>query len=317
MLLALVWWSVLLLTKNRDAFQAKAELLQLGMAAEQRIASGADFMASPEYAALEAEYQMQEWMIFGEAAIFVVTLCAGIYLVNRSYRKEVAAARQQRNFLLSITHELKSPLAGIRLALETFKKRVLRDDQRARLTDSALGETSRLTNLVEDLLLSAKLDTQYTPNLEPLNLAELAGEWIARLRTKYPRIDFALRIEGEEFDVLADRYGMGSVLSNLLENAVKYLGDGRHVEVAICEGPEDVMIEVRDDGVGIPDAEKPHVMEKFYRVGNEDTRSTKGTGLGLYIVNEVVQAHRGKVSLRDNSPRGTVFSICLPFGEAA
>ena len=317
MILALAWWSVLLVTKNRDAFQAKAELLQLGMAAEQRIVTGAEFVASPEYAALESGYQMQEWMIIGEAIVFVVTLCVGIYLVNRSYRKEVAAARQQRNFLLSITHELKSPLAGIRLALETFRKRVLREDQRERLTESALAEAARPTNLVEDLLLSAKLDTQYSPNLEPLDIAALAGEWVGRLRAKYPGIEFVLRVDGEEFDVLADRYGMSSVLSNLMENAVKYIGEGHRVELVVCERGEDVLIEVRDDGLGIPDEEKPHVMEKFYRVGNEDTRSTKGTGLGLYIVSEVVQAHGGRVGLRDNHPRGTVFEICLPFGEAA
>ena len=317
MLLALAWWSVLLVTKNRDAFAAKAELLELGMAAEQRIGSAADFMQSGEYAQLEADYRAQERMIIGEAVVFVVTLCLGIYLVNRSYRKEVDAARQQRNFLLSITHELKSPLAGIRLALETFKRRVLRDEQRERLTDSALGETGRLTTLVEDLLLSAKLDTSYTPNLEPLDLSALAGEWVSRLRTKYPEVEFSLRLEGDEFSVLADRYGISSVLSNLLENAVKYLGDGTGVEVVVCERGDDVHLEVRDDGLGIPDAEKPRVMEKFYRVGNEDTRSTKGTGLGLYIVNEVVRAHGGEVTLRDNVPRGSVFAICLPFGEAA
>ena len=315
MLFAFAWWSVLLFTKNRDAFRAKRELLEVMMAAEGRVDNAAEFYASDAYADLERDYRQQERMIFMEAVVFILTLVAGVYLVNRSYRKEVEAARQQRNFLLSITHELKSPLAGIRLALETFKRRALKPEQRAALTESALGETTRLTTLVEDLLLSAKLDTQYTPNLEPLDLSAVAEQWIERMRTKYPHIGWRLRREGDEFSVLADSYGINSVLSNLLENSVKYLGDGQHVDIVLCERGDDVELEIRDDGIGIPDAEKERVLEKFYRVGNEDTRSTKGTGLGLYIVNEVVRAHRGSVSLRDNEPRGTVFEICLPFGE--
>ena len=317
MLLAFAWWSVLLFIKNKDAFEAKARVLEMGMAAEQLIDSRAELEATNEYIALFEEYNNDNLQIFGEAVVFIITLVLGVYLVNRSYRKEVEAAKQQRNFLLSITHELKSPLAGIRLALETFQKRELQPAQRERLTTSALGETTRLTSLVEDLLLSAKLDTSYEPNLEPLDIGELAHMWIERMQIKYPHLNFTLSLEGDEFSVLADHYGISSVLSNLLENAVKYIGDGQNIEVVVCERGDDVNLEVRDDGVGIPDEEKERVLEKFYRVGNEDTRSTKGTGLGLYIVNEVIHAHHGHVSLRDNEPKGTVFDICLPFGETA
>lgn len=316
MLLAFAWWSVLLFLKNRDAFHAKAELEAIGMVAERRVASREEYERTAEYASLHAAYRRQEIMILGEAIVFVITLVVGIYLVNRSYHKEVESARQQRNFLLSITHELKSPLASIRLVLETFAKRTLEPAMRARLNASALNETTRLTALVEDLLLSARLDTQYSPNLEPIDLREVAREWTERLRIKYPDVEFGLRIEGDEFNVLADAYGINSVLSNLLENAVKYLGDGHEVLLYVCERGEDVTIEVRDDGVGISNEEKKRVFEKFYRVGNEDTRSTKGTGLGLYIVDQVVRAHKGSLTVKDNLPRGTIFQICLPFGAS-
>ena len=315
LLIALVWWSVLLYTKNFDAFEAKATVLELGLVAEGRIAEPADLLTQPEFVALERDYRRQGYMIIGEALVLMISLAGGIYLVNHSYRKEVSAARQQRNFLLSITHELKSPLAGIQLALQTMRRRKLGEEMRERLTDSALGETTRLTSLVEDLLLSARLDTQYEPNLEPLDLRALARDWVERMRIKYPAIHFELEVDGAEFDVLADRYGISSVLSNLLENAVKYIGDGSRVAVALCERGADVHLEVRDDGLGVSDEEKARIFDKFYRVGNEDTRSTKGTGLGLYIVHEVVHAHGGTVEIRDNPPRGSVFAICLPFGE--
>ena len=316
LLLALVWWSVLLYTKNEDAFEAKRALLELTMVGAGRIETPAQLTAQPEYLTLERAYRRQGYMVIGEALVLMFSLAGGIYLVNHAYRKEVAAARHQRNFLLSITHELKSPLAGIQLALQTMKKRVLKEPMRERLTDSALSETSRLTGLVEDLLLSAKLDTQYTPNLEPLDLRRLSAEWIDRMRIKYPAIDFGLDVDGDEFNVLADAYGISSAIGNLLENAVKYIGEGSRVELAICERGSDVHIEIRDDGLGVSDEEKERIFDKFYRVGNEDTRSTKGTGLGLYIVNEVVRAHGGSVEVRDNRPRGTVFAICLPFGES-
>ena len=316
LIFALGWWSVLLNTKNRDAFEAKAALLELGLVAEGRIGDRAELIRQPEYRALERSYRRQGNMIIAEALVLCLSLGAAIYFVNRTARKEVEAARQQRNFLLSITHELKSPLAGIRLALETMRRRVLPEEMRATLTTRALDETTRLTTLVEDLLLSARLDTQYEPNLEPIDLGVLGRDWVERMAAKYPEVAFALELDGEEFSVLADRYGINSVLSNLLENAVKYLGDGSSVKVVVCERGRDVHIEVRDDGLGISDEEKARVFDKFYRIGNEDTRSTKGTGLGLYIVHEVIRAHKGSVSVRDNVPRGTVFAICLPFGES-
>ncbi len=315
LLFALLWWSLLLYTKNGDAFEAKAALLEIGLVAEGRITDREQLRVQPEYVELKSQYDRQALMILGEALVLMISLAGGIYLVNRSYRKEVAAARQQRNFLLSITHELKSPLAGIQLALQTMRKRVLEEPMRQRLTDSALAETSRLTSLVEDLLLSAKLDTRYEPNLEPLDLATIGRAWIDRMAIKYPAIDFALDLDGDEFAILADGYGINSVIGNLLENAVKYIGEGHRVGLAICERGSDLHIEISDDGLGVPDAEKALIFDKFYRVGNEDTRSTKGTGLGLYIVNEVVRAHGGSVKIRDNSPRGSVFAICLPFGE--
>jgi len=283
MLLAFSWWSILLFLKNQDAFEAKSELLQLGMVAEQLITSDAEFYSSSEYQALYEDYHKQELMIFGEAFVFIITLVLGVYLVNRSYRREVDSARQQRNFLLSITHELKSPLAGIRLSLETIKKRILPDDMRLKLSENAIGETTRLTSLVEDLLLSAKLDTTYVPNLEPLDLGKLASEWIIRLKSKYPDVNFQLKLKGEELTILADQYGISSVLSNVLENAVKYLGSGSNITLRVFERDDDILIQVEDDGLGIPDSEKKKVLQKFYRVGNEDTRQTKGTGLGLYL----------------------------------
>ena len=312
MLLAFAWWSVLLFNKNRDTFSAKAELLKIGMIAEGLVDNQQDFLRQPRYLALRDTYRRQEWMIMGEGLFFIITLIIGIWLINRGYNTAVNAAQQRRNFLLSITHELKSPIASVKLILETFKKRELPPALSAKMTDNALRETERLNNLVNDLLLSAKLDTDYQPHFQPLILDELSAGLIEKLESKYPAATFDLQIKNEIPVIEADKTGMTSVLLNLLENAVKYSPENAEVLVELCRKDDTVQVDISDKGLGIAAKEKKKIFDKFYRVGNEDTRETKGTGLGLYIVKSTIKAHGGNITVTDNVPRGTRFSFTLP-----
>ena len=312
MLLAFGWWSILLFTKNQDAFRAKTELLKIGLAAEGIVQSPNEFQNNPAFQNLYNEYKRQEWMILGEAFVFVISLVIGVWLINRSYNKEINAATQRRNFLLSITHELKSPIASIRLVLETFLKRELKKEQGEKLTQNALKETDRLNELVDNLLLAAKVETAYQPVKEKIDLAQLFADIISKLRTKYPKVKFSL-IQPSPLDpIKADKLGLSSIAFNLLENAIKYSNKESQVQVQLLQDNGTVQLKVADNGIGIPDTEKKHIFKRFYRVGNEDTRQTKGTGLGLYIVSEIVKAHNGKISVEDNKPSGTVFKIKLP-----
>lgn len=312
LLMAFAWWSVLLFTKNRDAFQAKEEFLKIVMAAEGSADSEAAFYTSDRYLVLKRKYLGQERMILGEAIVFVISLVIGVWLINRGYHKEVMAAQQQRNFLLSITHELKSPLASIRLVFETFLKRDLPKEQTDKLSRTGIKETERLNSLVTDLLLSARLETIYQPHRELLSLSDLLQEIILKLEDKYPKASFRLEQKTSIDDIMGDRLGMTSVALNLLENAVKYSLENPIIEVRLSQEDQKIRLEVADQGIGISDKEKKNIFEKFYRVGNEDTRKTKGTGLGLYIVSEIVKAHDGRISVCDNHPQGTIFCIHLP-----
>lgn len=312
MLLAFSWWSVLLFTKNKDAFYAKRDLIMIGMIAEGIVENEAQFYKTSKYQLLRSEYKRQEMMIFGEATVFVITLIIGIWLINRGYNREMEAAQQRRNFLLSITHELKSPIASIKLILETFLKRNLKPEQREKFTESALEETERLHTLVNDLLLSAKLETTYQPNFESLNLSELIERLIEKLSTKYPKAKFRFQKNDDIPTFQAERLGMTSVVLNLLENAVKYSNEEPQIVIDLSCSNEMINLNIADQGIGISDKEKKKVFEKFYRIGNEDTRRTKGTGLGLHIVNQIVIAHEGKILIEDNEPQGTIFKIELP-----
>jgi signal transduction histidine kinase len=310
--MAFTWWSVLLFTKNRDAFAAKRELLRIGMIAEGLFESDQQFYQSTAYNSLYKEYKRQEWMIFGEAGVFVISLVIGVYLINRGYNKEMMATQQRRNFLLSITHELKSPIASIRLVLETFMKRDLPKDKLDHFSRNALKETERLNTLVNDLLLSAKLETAYQPHLEKLDLNALIEEIVQKLRTKYPAVNFRLQQKGNIPPITADKLGLTSVALNLMENAVKYAPESDSIDILLEQTNNHITFQIADQGTGIEDKDKKKIFEKFYRVGNEDTRKTKGTGLGLYIVSEIVKAHKGKITVKDNQPKGTLFSIELP-----
>lgn len=315
MMLAFGWWSVLLFTKNEDAYKAKRARLRIILVAKGLDNTDQAFFSHPSYKKLQKKYKRQEYMIMGEMIVFTISLLIGLWLINRGYRREVSAANQQRNFLLSITHELKSPLASIRLVLETLQRRQLPSDKVDTLSHSALLETDRLNKLVNDLLLSARLDDAYQPHLEPVHLPLLLEDMVGRLSAKYP--DAIIQVEYAEdiAPIVGDLNGLTSTVVNLLENAVKYsLGDAQ-VDVRAWQEGRHLVLEVSDQGVGIPELEKTLIFDKFYRVGNEDTRKTKGTGLGLYIVNQIVKAHQGSIEVLDNQPRGTVFRVYLPRGK--
>ncbi len=314
MLLAFGWWSILLLRKNAEAHEARVDKLAIELAVQQRINRPSDFRLTENYRLLTERFKRQQRMILGEALLLVLSLVGGIYLLFRYLGKEISAAEQQRNFLLSITHELKSPLAGIRLILETFqRRRELKPEIQQKLSTNALAETDRLTALVNDLLLSAKLESMYQLNREPIDFGELVQDAADRVVLKYKGAAVHVDIEPDLPLINGDRPGLTSVVVNLLENAAKYSQPAPVIHTTLQKGgASEIVWTVKDNGVGIADAEKRRVWTKFYRVGNEDTRSTKGTGLGLFIVQQIIDKHDGQIVLTDNQPRGTVFRVYLP-----
>lgn len=253
------------------------------------------------------------WMIAGEGAVFLIFLLAGIYIMRRTITREIGLAKQQRNFLLSITHELKTPLAGIKLALQTLQKRSTLDaDKRSEIEKGAIANTERLHNLIDNVLLAARLESGVArPELTQTNLAELTRDIVRTVslhaaREQEIHTDIPTEIRGR-FDVNA----YTSILTNLLENALKY-GDGQPVEISLASDEERITLIVADRGPGIPDNDFRRIFEMFYRPGNEDTRSKKGTGLGLFIVKELTESLGGTIRVEKREPTGTEFTIFLP-----
>lgn len=296
MVAALTWWSVLLLNQNEQLFQLKKKLLY-----------------QPEQIVqLEQSHERQKMMVIGEGIVFALSMMLGTYFIYKSNIREINLGNRQRNFLLSVSHELKSPLTSINLGLETLRKRALSQEKIAEVAEMALKESKRLENLITAILTAAKVEQKnYSPALEWLNLSELISSMISQLEVRHPEVSFSFHNENEEAMIRASRQDMQSVFYNLLENAVKY-GKLTPVAVSLKSDGENWLIEVSDQGPGIPAGERQKVFEKFYRIGNEETRSSKGTGLGLYIVKKSILNHKGSISIYNNTPSGTIFRINLP-----
>ena len=307
MLAAFVWWAILLMKKSEEIYQTKLALAKIEQVQNQKVTY------ETRQKTIEEERGRQRLMIWGEGAVFTITLLIGIWLINRAHNREIEASNQQKNFLLSITHELKSPIASIRLALDTFLKRDLENNQVKKLSQGALNETVRLNELVNDLLLSAKMENKYDLEIEDLNLSSLIEQQVISFSKMHPNVEITKNISDSTIKIQADRQGLILIISNLLENGVKYnYSNDKRLTVKLLEKNSEIILEVLDNGNGILEKHKNKIFEKFYRAGNEETRKTKGTGLGLYIVKEFVKFHHGIIEVKSNQPKGSIFKIILP-----
>ncbi len=255
-------------------------------------------------------FSTKVWMVLGEGAVFIAFLLAGAYIMQRAIRKEMTLVRQQRNFLLSITHELKTPLAAIKLCIETLSKRKdLSSDQREPLERNALQSTERLHNLIDKVLLATRIENSSLESEEirtPIILSQISEEVIEQFKITYPNIQITSNIE-PDLQLSIDAVHFESIIGNLIENAIKY-GDGE-VEINLSKSRNGLVLCVSDNGSGIASEYRKRVFQKFYRIGNEDTRTQKGTGLGLYIVSKLVSMYNGTIRITDNQPTGTRFEI--------
>ncbi|MFM8432719.1 MAG: sensor histidine kinase [Bacteroidota bacterium] len=268
--------------------------------------------ASDEISSLEKKLNLQKWMIIGEGLVFLSLLLWGSFITYRSFRKEFELARLQKNFLLSVTHEFKSPLASIKLYLETILQRDLDVDRRQKFLTSALVDTDRLDQLVENALMANLVERpEHVFHKEYFNFSRTIRELVDRYRSVpgFPELSAYIV---DELNLYGDRNALSILFINLIENAAKYSSAGSGIGIRLEQDNSSVMLSVADQGIGIPDKEKEKVFQKFYRVGNEETRNSKGTGLGLYLSGMIVKKHNGSIKVKDNSPRGSIFEVRLP-----
>ena len=249
-------------------------------------------------------------MILGETAVFLMIFIVGAFKLHRALNKERKLHSQQNNFLLSVTHELKSPLASIKLYLQTILKRDLDLQKQQYFINNSLKDIERLDDLVENMLIATKIENKsYTFPKEVFDFSELVEKIAERLQIHSCNSQIIATELQRNIKLTGDKFALTSVVTNLIENAVKYSPPCAEVVVKLFSNNGHVHFEVADKGIGISDTEKSRIFEKFYRVGSEDTRKTKGTGLGLFIVKQVLDKHQAHIKVKNNHPSGTVFEV--------
>lgn len=299
-----LWWEILLVRQSDENISNKQKLAALS--------SSDDKIIRRDIAELEHKKNIRMYMIVGEGSVFLLILLFGIQQVRKSALKETALNNQQKNFILSVSHELKTPIAAAKLQIQTLLKRELEKDQQKQLLQNALAETDRLHKLVENILLINQIENQnFALHRESTNLSSLILQITERyFPTELEKGIIKLYLEPSiKSDI--DPVLFPSVIINLVENAVKYSFNEIAIEISLKSVTGKPVLDIADQGCGISNQEKEKIFNKFFRSGNEDTRKTKGTGIGLYIVKLVCDLHQFKIKVLDNKPTGSRFQITL------
>jgi len=252
------------------------------------------------------------FMIIGEGFVFFLILILGLWKIRSSIKKDLIFSQRQNNFLLSVTHELKTPLAANKLYLQTLVKRELDSSKRNELLGKAIIENQRLEAMIDNILNASRLENQ---------VMELHKEWFSLsdlLQGVADRFNKSLQNTIVQADLLvdckieADFFMIEAIINNLVENALKYAGNQKIIVLYLQKlDNQRIVFGVKDEGPGIPLEFQSEIFKKFVRSGNEETRSQKGTGLGLFIAAEFIRIHGGKIRYKNNQPSGSNFEITL------
>ncbi len=303
---ALVFWEFSLQKQSGLIYEQEVTILK----------SRVDSAAQPatyitELEQLNRKHSGRTKQYIGEGSAFLIVILIGAVIVYSSFARRIMLSRQQNNFMLSVTHELKSPIAAMKLNMQTLEKHQLSEAQRKQLLDRCIKESNRLNDLCSNMLFASQLEgRQYKPANESFLLSEQVEDAVTDYALRYPRkfeqdIMPGIRMTG-------DKIMLQMAINNLLENAVKYTPADKPILITLENNNGNAIISVADQGSGISDPEKKKIFNKFYRVGNEESRKSKGTGLGLYLTNKIVMQHKGRITVKDNTPNGSIFEISLP-----
>lgn len=301
-LLQFLWWEVLLVKQTGQIIDLKQKISELSITNESTLIN--------EIALLHQKKTMQVMMIVGEGTVFLLLLLFGIYKIKQSQDKETELNNQQKNFFLSITHELKTPIAATKLQLQTLQKQKLSEQIQQELIVSALIETERLNALIDNVLLASRLDAgEFIFTLIQKNISELVLKTVNRYyKREINSGELQVKVTNNIFGEI-DETTFPSIITNLIDNAIKYSPDQKEIVIELSIKNNKPILIVGDAGCGISADDKEKIFAKFFRAGNEETRRAKGTGLGLYIVNYIVNNHNAKIKVKNNQPKGTVFEI--------
>lgn len=297
-LAALIWWFIALNQQNKQ--MAQYEIRQLSQ-------SDSNYQASINK--IQSLQKRKTAQYIGEGVTFFLLIVTGAVFVFRAVRRQLKNSQDQQNFMMALTHELKTPISVAKLNLETLQKRKLDEQQQQRLLQTTLEETNRLDALCNNMLLSSQIEAGgYRITKEETNLSELTAKCVQDFRSRYPQNNIRSNITADLF-IDGDRLLLQMLINNLIDNAIKYTVKDTTVTIGLSEMNNTIILQVKDEGKGVAAEEKEKIFTKFYRIGNSATKAAKGTGLGLYLSRKIVQQHNANISVTDNTPSGAIFTV--------
>src|SRR5580658_2534587 len=251
--------------------------------------------------------------------LLLALIIAGVVVNTTFLVREIRRNEQHDAFINAVTHELKTPVASIRLYVETLKTRAVEEAKRDEFYGIILSDSDRLLGTIEQILRTGRVgSSSRKPHLAPMHLDELVTECVARARILHNIPPEGLRYEpGPPLPILGDYDEVHAAVSNLVDNAVKYSGPDMRIEIAAgASGGRYAEVKVKDRGAGIAGPELKRIFKRFYRSHNPLASRVKGTGLGLYIVRSVAKRHKGRSWAESGGPgQGSTFTLQFPIAK--
>jgi len=314
---ALIWFIVLVVVAIA---QATWWIAFMAILVDEKVEIAQELGASPEMVeSIQTQETRRQIMLGLEGTFLLALILLGAGLIYRSLVASERLKFHQQNFLLAITHELKTPLASMKLSLDSLQSDKIPQEKKAAIIPRAKEDIRRLEKIIDNVLQAGRFERSSQPlAMAPTDISKLlhqAVDHISKIHSEKPvtitrEITPDVRIE-------ADAPALARVFEAILENSLKY-HDNRPIDlhVALHRNGRHAVVTISDQGTGLTAEDCAAVFDRFYRVGNEMTRRTPGTGLGLYLAREIVKAHRGKIRARSEGlGKGTTFEIELKAGD--
>ncbi len=297
---ALIWWYISLEIQNKERSAFEIQALQITTQPQTQ-----PLLYQQSVQTILGNQHRRTAKHISEGLTFLIVITVGAIFVYRLVRKQLQLNKQQQNFIMAVTHELKTPIAISKLNIETLQKRTLEQAQQQKLLQSTLTEMHRLNDLATNILVVSQIETRdYKMTDETIDMQQLLQALVQVIKTQYNHRIINTTID-TDITINGDPLMIKLALTNFIDNALKY--SDKASEVTILAHTNKIII--KDNGIGIADEDKKKIFEKFYRVGNEYTRTTKGTGLGLYLCKKILNDHNATIEITNNTPNGTNFAI--------
>ena len=265
---------------------------------------------------LESDFN---WIVLLEGGVLMLVILAGVYVIFVYWNKQSRLYQLQSNFISSVSHELKSPLASIQLYLETLKYQKVSSEEAQDFVETMLSDTERLSDLIDNILESSKSDPKSMQSqFSSVDIVSFLQETIAHHQKLFEDKQCVIQLKFNDYvKVSIDGRAMRMVFNNLIANALRYSPAGTVLTIAVRRDQKFCIIDFIDQGFGFDKKELKKVFKKFYRVQNQETQNIEGAGLGLYISRQIIKNHKGKINVfSEGRGKGTHFMLSLPEDHA-